>query len=50
MPESPNLPDMTKLAEAAASLHEVFVALVRAGFSEGQACRIIAGMMTGGTT
>ncbi len=50
MPETPNLPDMTKLAEAAASLHEVFSALIRAGFSEAQACRIVAGIMTGGTT
>lgn len=34
--------DLTPLAEAAAATHEVFRALVEAGFAEGEAIRLVA--------
>lgn len=40
-PEDP----ITQLAEAAASLHELFVAYVGAGFTEGQALYLIGRLM-----
>lgn len=36
---------MTPMQEAAASAREMFVTLVGAGFSEGQACQIIGTVM-----
>lgn len=37
--------DMTPLAEAAASLHEMFVSLLAAGFNERQALELVKGMV-----
>lgn len=36
---------MTPMAEAAAATREMFVSLVAAGFSEGQACQIIGSLL-----
>lgn len=41
-PEDP----MTSLAEGAASLHELFMAYVNAGFSRDEALRITIGIIT----
>lgn len=36
---------MTAMAESSASLHEMFLSLVAAGFTEWQACRILGVML-----
>ena len=39
---------MTELAQAAASLHELFVSYVEAGFTEQQALYLVSKIMTAG--
>lgn len=43
------MPELSALAAAAVQLHEMFVELVEAGFSELQALYLVAQVMTGGT-
>lgn len=42
-PEKP----LSSLVEAAVSMHEIFVTYVRAGFTENQALKLIAYILTG---
>lgn len=37
--------DVTPMGEAASGLHEMFLTLIKSGFTEWQACRIIGVML-----
>lgn len=40
--------DLTPVVAGAIELHELFVSMLAAGFTEGQACRILGTMLAGG--
>lgn len=44
-PDRPHLEPLTPVAEASAVMREYFESLVRAGFTEWQACRILGVMV-----